>query len=150
MSPFVNSIIVISLAGWMALLLWRDLYKSYTGSFVWLVIISHIATILFMIFAMYVGNKLGQLYYRVDYSVQDLMELYGNSRIVAGIGAWLVVSAFMGLFLSAKQDERDFLARTEELESLMEKREREEASAFDAPVTSVKNPEDQTKKSSES
>lgn len=98
----------------MAILLWRDLYKSYTGSFGKLFIISHVATILFMFFAMYVGNKFGQFYYRVEYTFQDLMDLYGDSRIVAGIGAWLVVSAFMGLFLSAKQDERDFKARAEQ------------------------------------
>ncbi|MEZ6046058.1 MAG: hypothetical protein R3C11_10855 [Planctomycetaceae bacterium] len=128
MSPFFNSIVVILLAGWMAFLLWRDLYKSYTGSFVWLVVISHIATILFMFFAMYIGNKLGQFYYRVDYTFQDLMELYGNSRIVAGIGAWLVVSAFMGLFLSAKQDERDFQARTEELLRQQQQQNEEQAS----------------------
>ena len=113
MSPFVSSLVVISLAGWMALLLWRDLYKSYTGSFVRLLVTSHVASILFMIFAMYVGNKFGQLYYRVKYSFQDLMDLYGDSRMVAGAGAWLVVSAFMGLYLSAKQDERDSRTRAE-------------------------------------
>ncbi|MCA9039700.1 MAG: hypothetical protein KDA65_05060 [Planctomycetaceae bacterium] len=136
MSPFFNSIVVISLAGWMALLLWRDLYKSYTGSFAWLVIVSHIATILFMVFAMYVGNKLGQLYYRVDYTFQDLMDLYGNSRIVAGIGAWLIVSAFMGLFLSAKQDERDFLARSEELEKRLKLEQKNQDSSNPAEKTS--------------
>ncbi|MAT15986.1 MAG: hypothetical protein CMJ46_12035 [Planctomyces sp.] len=134
---------MLSLAGWMALLLWRDLYKSYTGSFAWLVVISHIATILFMFFAMYVGNKLGQLYYRVDYTVQDLMELYGNSRIVAGIGAWLVVSAFMGLFLSAKQDERDFSARAAELEREHERQKQASEAERQDASTPLSTPADE-------